>query len=120
MNCLAVECRAAASPWSTAALLFPDEPFGVDVISPDLSWLRERRDQVGAVFLTHGHEDHVGALPFLLRDLPVPVYGPGSRWRCSGRGSRRPGCTADLREVRAGRRGAARRGLALRRRVRRR
>ncbi|HDZ59488.1 MAG TPA: ribonuclease J, partial [Actinobacteria bacterium] len=45
------------------------------LILPDFSFLRERADQVEAVLLTHGHEDHVGALPFLLREINVPVYG---------------------------------------------
>ncbi|HYD41839.1 MAG TPA: ribonuclease J [Anaeromyxobacter sp.] len=74
MNCLAVECDGRIAVVD-CGILFPNEPIGVDVIAPDLSWLRERREQVGAVFLTHGHEDHIGALPFLLRDVPVPVYG---------------------------------------------
>jgi ribonuclease J len=76
MNCMAVECDGRIAVVD-CGILFPNEPIGVDVIAPDLSWLRERRERVGAVFLTHGHEDHVGALPFLLRDLGpgVPVYG---------------------------------------------
>ncbi len=59
-----------------AGLMFPkDELLGIDLILPDFSFLRERADQVEAVLLTHGHEDHVGALPFLLREINVPVYG---------------------------------------------
>lgn len=59
-------------------VLFPDaEHLGVDMILPDWRWLVERGDDVEAVFLTHGHLDHIGALPYLLRDLdrPLPVYG---------------------------------------------
>ena len=59
-------------------VLFPDaEHLGVDLILPDWRWLVERGDDVEAVFLTHGHLDHIGALPHLLRDLgrSVPVYG---------------------------------------------
>jgi ribonuclease J len=74
MNCMAVECDGRIAVVD-CGILFPNEPIGVDVIAPDLTWLRERREQVGAVFLTHGHEDHLGALPFMLRDVPVPVYG---------------------------------------------
>lgn len=59
-------------------VLFPDaEHLGVDLILPDWRWLVARGDDVEAVFLTHGHLDHIGALPYLLRDLdrPLPVYG---------------------------------------------
>ncbi len=59
-----------------AGLAFPrDEVLGIDLIIPDFTFLRERADAVEAVLLTHGHEDHVGALPFLLREMNVPVYG---------------------------------------------
>ncbi len=59
-----------------AGIMFPrDELLGIDLILPDFSFLRERADQLEAVLLTHGHEDHVGALPFLLREINVPVYG---------------------------------------------
>jgi ribonuclease J len=59
-------------------VLFPDEEhLGVDLILPDWGWLKERRDDVEAIFLTHGHLDHVGALPYFLRDVgrTLPVYG---------------------------------------------
>lgn len=57
-------------------LMFPTpDMFGIDYVIPDISWLRERADQVRAICLTHGHEDHIGALPFVLQELNVPVYG---------------------------------------------
>jgi ribonuclease J len=59
-----------------AGLMFPrDDLLGVDLVIPDFAYLLENKDKVRAVILTHGHEDHVGALPYLLRDLRVPVYG---------------------------------------------
>jgi ribonuclease J len=60
-----------------AGLAFPrDEHLGVDLVLPDLSYLRERADRIRAVLLTHAHEDHVGALPYLLREVNVPeVWG---------------------------------------------
>ncbi|MEW6665119.1 MAG: ribonuclease J [Thermodesulfobacteriota bacterium] len=59
-----------------AGLMFPEEYMpGVDVVIPDFQYVRDRREKVLAVVLTHGHEDHIGAMPFLLKELNVPVYG---------------------------------------------
>jgi ribonuclease J len=59
-----------------AGVMFPDEELlGVDIIVPDITYLLENRSEVQAIFLTHGHEDHIGALPFILPYLNVPLYG---------------------------------------------
>ena len=59
-----------------AGLMFPeDHMLGIDIVIPDFSYLFERRDKAAALILTHGHEDHLGAVPFLLKELPLPVYG---------------------------------------------
>src|SRR5271165_2061492 len=75
MNCMAIR-------WSDdiividAGLMFPEaELLGVDIVVPDITYLLENRQQVRAIILTHGHEDHIGALPWILSELNVPVYG---------------------------------------------
>lgn len=74
-NCAALEI-AGEIALIDVGLMFPEEDMlGVDLVFPDWSWLVERRDDVSCVILTHGHEDHTGALGYFLRDVPAPVYG---------------------------------------------
>jgi ribonuclease J len=59
-----------------AGLAFPDEEMpGIDLVLPNFTYLREHHDEIRGIVLTHGHEDHVGALPYVLREFDVPVYG---------------------------------------------
>ena len=87
-----------------AGLAFPDEEMpGIDLVLPDFSYLREHRAELRGIVLTHAHEDHVGALPYLLREFDVPVYGTKLtlglvRPKLAEFGIKR----ADLREVKAG------------------
>ncbi len=59
-----------------SGMMFPEaELLGVDLVMPDLSFLKENQDLVRALILTHGHEDHIGAVPYFLTEIDVPVYG---------------------------------------------
>jgi ribonuclease J len=88
-------------------LTFPDaEHYGVDLILPDWAALRERADDVHCVIITHGHEDHLGALPFFLRDFPgVRVYGTAlTLGLVEARLAEHPEAHAELVEVTVGER----------------
>ncbi len=76
LNMMVIEAEGAAIAID-CGVLFPERPgLGIDLLLPDITYLRERRDVLRGVVLTHGHEDHIGALPRLLGEMPVPVFGP--------------------------------------------
>lgn len=75
MNCMALEYGDDIVVID-AGMMFPDSDLlGVDIVTPDFSYLKDNLQKVRALLLTHGHEDHIGAVPFFLSDIRVPVYG---------------------------------------------
>src|ERR1700693_1834930 len=88
-----------------AGLMFPHEDMlGIDLVLPDISYLLDRKQDVLGIFLSHGHEDHIGGLPYVLRKLNVPVYGTRLTLRLvkPQLKEHRILREADLREVRVG------------------
>jgi ribonuclease J len=74
-NCMAIEQQGRIL-LIDCGLMFPDpDMHGIDLVLPDFTWLRENADRIEGVVATHGHEDHVGALHYLLRELSFPIYG---------------------------------------------
>ena len=75
MNCMAVRYGDDIIVLD-AGMMFPDaELLGVDIVTPDFSYLEQNREHVRGLILTHGHEDHIGGIPFLLAQMNIPVYG---------------------------------------------
>jgi len=75
MNMLALRCGDDMIVID-AGLMFPEqELLGVDIVIPDITYLKQNKHMLRAIVLTHGHEDHIGAMPYILADLGVPVYG---------------------------------------------
>src|SRR5476649_1808450 len=106
MNCMAVR-------WGEdiividAGLMFPEsELLGVDIVVPDITYLIQNREKVRGIVLTHGHEDHIGGLPWILNELNVPVYGTEFTLALVENKLDEHGLldNADLREIRAGER----------------
>lgn len=75
MNCLALE-QDDGLMIVDCGVTFPEDDRGIDVLYPSFEYLESRVNKLCGVFLTHGHEDHIGALPYLLSRFPVPVWGP--------------------------------------------
>ncbi|MDX2178222.1 MAG: ribonuclease J [Bryobacteraceae bacterium] len=88
-----------------AGMMFPEaELLGVDIVTPDFTYLKERREKVRGLVLTHGHEDHIGGVPFFLHEIDAPVYGTAFTLALVERRLDEHSMTedADLHEVKAG------------------
>lgn len=98
-NCAAVEQDGKVA-LIDCGLMFPEEDMlGVDLVLPDWGWLLDRRDDVCCVLLTHGHEDHIGALGHFLRDINVPVFGTEFSVALASRRVEEAGVDADVRAI---------------------
>jgi len=75
MNCMAIEHRDAIV-LIDCGVTFSFRELGVDLVHPDFAFLFDRADKIQALIVTHGHEDHIGAIPYLLSRIEVPIYGP--------------------------------------------
>jgi len=86
-------------------LMFPDdEMFGIDFVIPDIAYLEERKEKIVGIIITHGHEDHIGALPFVLPKIPAPLYGTKLTLGMVGNklSEWAPALIPDYREIKAG------------------
>ncbi len=99
---MAFECRDELLLVDAGLMFPPPEMPGVEVVLPDFSFLRANASKLRGVVLTHGHEDHVGALPYLLRELPLPVYGTRYTLRALEHRLEELGVKAELRELAPG------------------
>lgn len=98
-NCAALEVEGKIA-LIDVGLMFPEEDMlGVDLVFPDWSWLVERKKDVSCVVLTHGHEDHMGALAYFLRDISVPVYGTELSVKMAEGRIEEVGVKSDLRTI---------------------
>ncbi|MDP3983609.1 MAG: ribonuclease J, partial [Acidimicrobiia bacterium] len=101
-NCAALEIEGQIA-LIDCGLMFPEEEMlGVDLVFPDWSWLVARRSDLACVVLTHGHEDHIGALAYFLTDVNVPVYGTRLTLELARGRIDELGVEADLRPVETG------------------
>ena len=75
MNCMALEVGGEVLVID-CGVTFPKSDLGIDTYHPDFSWLERRRDKIRGLVITHGHEDHIGAVPYFARLFDVPIWGP--------------------------------------------
>ena len=99
LNAMVIACRGEMLLIDCGLMFPPSGTLGVDIVVPDFSYLRKNAALLKGIVLTHGHEDHVGALPFLLNEVPVPVYGTRFTLAMVRNRLNELGVEADLREI---------------------
>ncbi|WP_257461400.1 ribonuclease J [Archangium lipolyticum] len=99
LNAMVIACRGEMLLIDCGLMFPPIGTLGVDIVVPDFTYLRQNASLLKGIVLTHGHEDHVGALPFLLNDVPVPVYGTRFTLGMVRNRLEELGVEADLREI---------------------
>src|SRR5438046_6653004 len=104
LNMMLLECGGAAIAID-CGLMFPGaDPLGIDLVIPDVSYLLENKQNLKGIVLTHAHEDHIGALPYILKHLSVPIFGTRLTLGLLDNKLREHHLedTADIREITAG------------------
>ncbi|MFL5354873.1 ribonuclease J [Archangium sp.] len=99
LNAMVIACRGELLLIDCGLMFPPSGTLGVDIVVPDFTYLRQNASLLKGIVLTHGHEDHVGALPYLLNEVPVPVYGTRFTLGMVRGRLEEYGIKADLREI---------------------
>lgn len=99
LNAMVIACRGELLLIDCGLMFPPIGTLGVDIVVPDFTYLRQNASLLKGIVLTHGHEDHVGALPYLLNEVPVPVYGTRFTLGMVRGRLEEYGIEADLREI---------------------
>ncbi|MBQ0005362.1 MAG: ribonuclease J [Clostridiales bacterium] len=101
-NCTVIECRNEILIIDCGFCFPDDEMFGIDVVIPDFSYLRENAEKIKGLIVTHGHEDHIGGIPYLLKEFNIPIYAAPLSMGLIGGKLGEHGLTAETHIIEAG------------------